>query len=647
MLVLLLGCSGDPVVPSDDSSPDSEGVEQIGSDFGAVAVTEFMASSKTWTHAGGNPADWVELTNLGDEPVRLDDWRLESGDEGHDLDGLALEPGEALVLWGDDPALGPDHTDVLLDEAGGDLQLLYPDGTLADSVSWPIQATDVAAARADDGWFLTAEATPGEANPELDLPAPTGVSGLCVLEAELEPNHLEGDTVAFQPICSESAAAIELVKAPTAATFDGSFSWTSGAEDGGRHDVVFSASVSSDRVPEASTVTFWVADDPSLGGAVDPETYTEEWGLPVFHLATDQEISQDYQAGTVTYQGETWDADIKIRGASSASFAKPSYTLEFPDEEFLLEGWEKSRNHLVLLSTFDDNSYVRQKLLYDTWLAMAEHQDVHRLTPRTFFAVVYLDGAYHGLYVGLDKVDDEFVDHAGLNRDGNLYKAVNHDASFYRESVYGGSKSDLAQGYEQKEGTSNFADLRELVAFTGDSSAEDMMSGASAWFEVEEFMDWFLLVYVTVSEDSAGKNSYLYNDPNLDPAFRYVPWDFNHSYGQNWYTARVSAQNTNTYTSRNRVFWAIQEVRMDDLVERWQGLREGPLGLAWQQETVEAWWTLIDPSAERDWAKWESAHKSHWWAGYRNDWTSYAEEKDYLRQWLADREDHLVSTHGL
>ena len=86
---------------------------------------------------------------------------------------------------------------------------------------------------------------------------------------------------------------------------------------------------------------------------------------------------------------------------------------------------------MVLITSFDDISYVRQKLVYDLWAEMADFQDVHRLTPRTFFAVVYINGEYQGLYTGCDRIDDEFVRHMGFeDGEGNLYKAVSHDANF-------------------------------------------------------------------------------------------------------------------------------------------------------------------------------------------------------------------------
>jgi hypothetical protein len=107
----------------------------------------------------------------------------------------------------------------------------------------------------------------------------------------------------------------------------------------------------------------------------------------------------------------------KVRGATSAGYPKQSYTLKFDDEELGVEEWgHKTRGHIVLIITFDDASHLRQKLVYDLYRAMADHQGVQRLVPRTFFAVVY-----HGLYVGCDRIDDELARHSGFaDGEGNL-----------------------------------------------------------------------------------------------------------------------------------------------------------------------------------------------------------------------------------
>ncbi|MCK6506597.1 CotH kinase family protein [Myxococcota bacterium] len=481
-----------------------------------------------------------------------------------------------------------------------------------------------------------------------------GTDASCALVSDLAHPYLwEGQTLAFAVECSGDLATedaeISLVSAPDGATWDPHtrrLRWTTGPADGGRHDLVFSSRpAGATSIPEATTVTAWVADDPDLALAVpvDPLAYTEEWGLPVLHLQTTGPLTTSERKATVTWMGTPYSSLAKIRGASSASYAKPGYTLDFPDDELPIEPWGVERDHLVLLSPFDDNSYVRQKLIYDQWAAICEWSGEPRLVPRTFFLVLYLDGAYHGLYIGLDRVDDEFVRQMGFDGEGNLYKAVDHDANFYLTDSGGRAKGTLHQGYEKKEGLpeGDMSDLDALVSFTGGSDTDTLLAQAEDWFALEEFMDWFLLVHYAHGEDSAGKNSYLYHDPESG-LWSYAPWDFNHSWGQNWYTLRVSSDAINTFTGTNRVFAALQADPETEalLWERFAAMREdGPFDPDWLLGQVDAYQAEIDLSARRDWDKWEDDYRSAWWADYRRGtWTDYEGELEYVRTWIEERD---------
>jgi len=682
LLSCLLACPapivGDPVtgtVDSHDSAHDTGGVTTLpDADWPRVVVNEFMAANDS-THADGTGAwsDWVELYNASDVAVDLADWTLSDDPDNpddHTLESRVLQPGEHWVVWADnDRSLGPDHLDFSLARSGGEILLSGPDGRVVDRVSYPIQASDVVAVRDGDGgvgWALSLTATPGAANADAGLAAARADApeGHCGPVTDLaQPHFLEGQPVSFGVSCGGELTLAEselvLLTQPDGAAFDAealTFDWATGPTSGGRHDLVFwdRAAGATDRVPAAATVTFWVADNPNLAGAVavDPLTYTEEWGLPVFHLTHDGSLTESYTTGETIYRGVATPHEIKIRGAASASYDKNSWTVKYDEPELEVEDWGRSRDRLVFLTTFDDNSYVRQKLIYDLWAAMADHAGESRLTPRSFFAVVYLQGVYHGLYVVIDHVDNEFVDHFGLNRDGNLYKSVNHDANFELTDYYGRTKSTPHAGYEKKEGepSDDFSDLDSLVNWSGPASASDILDGAEDWFPLGEFQDWFLLVYYSLSEDSAGKNAYLYNDPTQATRFRYVPWDFNHAWGQNWYTARTSSDSLNDYFSVNRLFWAMQTdpAGSDELWARFADLRAdgGPLSREWLEAVVDDYFAQIELSAERDWAKWSDAYHNEWWAPYReSDWTTYQEEKAYLYTWLDERADLFEDLH--
>jgi len=677
-LVTVAGCElfqPSPLVsaPQDsvsDSAFDSEDpgtTEHITPDWPLVVFNEFMADNRTGTTDGtGAYAGWIELFNPSIEPVDLDDWTI-SNDHGepgvHRLEQLSIPAWGRLLLWADaTPSLGPDHLGLSMDAAGGQLRLYAPDGTPMDGLSFGQQAADHAAARVLDGdveWIITAEPTPGATNggtgsgwgqawPEPPEP--------CSLISDLvELNYLEGDAVAFTASCGGTlgtSAALVPVALPDGASWDGArVTWPTGPASGGRIDLVFQITTQgvSGELPSAEAVTFWVADNPTVVDNVPvvAADYTEEWGLPVMHAQTWSEIGEGYVATELVFGGLAYSALIKVRGASSSHYPKPGYTLEFLAAEIDIPAWGVARDHLVLVSPFDDNAYVRQKLVYDQWAAMAEFWGVERLAPRSFFTVLYLDGVYQGLFMALDRVDNEFLEHQGFDPAAGLYKSVSHDGNFYLTDSGGNAKDTLHDGYEKKEGApeDDYTELDALVSFTGNAAdAQALVDGAGDWIDLAEFMDWFLLVHYSLAEDSAGKNAYLARAPD-EPVFHYVPWDFNHAWGQDWRTYREDSSTLNHFTSKNRVFWAIQDLEAADaeLWDRYRSMAQpgGPFDPSWLSAQLDVYYALIEPSAQRDWDRWGGEYTSYGgWSSYRDgkdDWTDYQGEKAYLYQWLDER----------
>lgn len=430
---------------------------------------------------------------------------------------------------------------------------------------------------------------------------------------------------------------------------NGDLSWETTLDQAGRYDFYLNVyRPSAVPVPAETTgVTIWIADAMSEPEniTVEPSSYREEWGLPVFHIEPSGPITQTYTSATVTFMGHEYAAEIKIRGAVSTRFPKNSFTVRFGDED--LDTGELGmgdEDHIVLITTFDDNSYVRQKLAYDLWTDIADFWAVDRLTPRTFFAVVYLSGTYHGLYVACDRIDDHFAREMGLSEDGNLYKAISHDANFTRVNASGGPKTTLHDGYEKKEGEPQagepgaWDDLDALVAFTADSDDETFMTSVRDWIRVDEFMDWFLFAQYIVAADSAGKNSFLYNDPE-NREFRYIPWDLNHSFGQSWITSHVSPEDLADYRGRNAIFahFLSHPETAEVLWNRRQALiDDGPLRAGWFREQLEDYYELIEPSARRDWDRWGTQHQE-----YFSAWDPIADgfegEREYLYEWIDAR----------
>ena len=499
----------------------------------------------------------------------------------------------------------------------------------------------------------------GGADSGAPAPAPANDARTCGLVALADAEAwVEGETVTVEVACALEPDAIDQIDVlglPDGATWspsEGRLTWPTDGADAGTWRLTFAAP-GGGGVPETRVVELPIVDDPEAPGAAppDPERYVEEWGLPVIHIDPERELNPSKTDARLTIAGHGIDGTAKLRGATSLAYPKNSFTLDFEGEEAELEGWgDRSRGHMVLISGFDDNSYVRQKLVFDTWAAMAEAEGDPRLTPRTAFVVVYLSGVYHGLYIACDRIDDEFARHMGLSGDSELYKAVSHDANYDVVDEDGAPKEDLAQGWEKKEGEDleDFDSLRALTAFVGAATPGEFAGEGDDWLHLDEFIDWWILVTWTLAEDSAGKNHYLFVDPE-DGRGRFVPWDFNASYGQSWKTKRYDADLVRDHTEHNRAFRLLWED---------PGLREratlrlerlsadgGPLTADWQLDQVAAYYERIGPAVERDEARWGEAYRefNRWreLRDSRDDWNDAAGERAYVEAWIAARPDGM------
>jgi spore coat protein H len=468
-------------------------------------------------------------------------------------------------------------------------------------------------------------------------PPPRG----CSLVASGEVHVEEGASVRLTVACADGslpAAPITLSGAPEAATFDGSaLTWTTTLADGGRYDLAFSTTEG-----DAGEATLWVSDafDASGNTPVDPFTYTEEDGLPVFHLFTATDLNNTYDtAAQLVYAGRSYAVEMQTRGASSLYYPQQSYTVKFDgDDRFDAAALGLSEfDDLILQTTFDDVAGVRNVLSHRVWASL----DPGRLAPQTFLVVVYKDGAFQGLYQAIERVDDDFYAARGLAETGDVYKSVNHDANFYGTNAYGGTKSTWHDGYEKIDGTpaegevGAFTTLDALVSWVATTDGDSFRADLDQHVDTDEFIDWFVFVTYGMVTDSGGKNAHLFNDPLTDTAFRVTPWDYNASWGQEWETSKIDVSYTQDFTWTNNVF--ARMLADPELAERlWSRYRAhletGALADGVVRAEADA---LLDASVwarERNWRQWGIRYR-----GYFGHSTTVASEADYLRDWTEGR----------
>jgi hypothetical protein len=149
---------------------------RVGLQAMAIMISEFMADNATTIEDPDEPGeypDWIELVNLGEEPVNLNGFYLTD-----DLQrptkfrisaDIILAPGDTVLFWADgDPQQGPRHLNFKLSKQGEAVGLFHRDGaTPIDTVVFTLQHADVAYGRCwaqGDAWEFLYLPTPGQRN---------------------------------------------------------------------------------------------------------------------------------------------------------------------------------------------------------------------------------------------------------------------------------------------------------------------------------------------------------------------------------------------------------------------------------------------------------------------------------------------------
>lgn len=397
----------------------------------------------------------------------------------------------------------------------------------------------------------------------------------------------------------------------------------------------------------AAADTGATAGDSGMEPATGPDPFAlqEEDGLPVVHLWVASEVNDaDYVPAVLVYRGHSYQGvQAKFRGKTSLRYPKKSFTIKLAKNDLFAEPAQgmNERRRIVLTTTFDDNSYVRQRMAYALW---------NRLDPtievRSYNAVLYLNGAYHGLYLVGDHIDDELMEASGLWPHGNLYKARTNDANFRLVDRRKRRKESLARGYTKEEGSpaahedGAFDDLLALVRWVAEAPAEQIVAEIDWRLDRADFEAWLVLVSSIEATDSEGKNSYLYHDARLDaPDARWhcVPWDFNASFGQNYRTRRLQSDRLpEIYGDFNALFAHL--VTIPELQASLAQRYHDALNRNWKSHQVlalfDAYSDEVAAAAERDEQLWGEAMRDFW---NRDPFNTYAEERAYTRQWIADR----------
>ena len=465
---------------------------------------------------------------------------------------------------------------------------------------------------------------------------------------------LEGETVTFDAACATgTAGSFRIDPLPAGATFDGThFQWTPGLDQAAVYHLHLADSLSGD----VAEVKVGVADDftnPHNVLVKDPTQYEEEYGVPVIFVSPGPNSFTTEIPVTLVYGGHTYAATGKKRGVTSTAYPKNSYVFTFPKDDKFSDPahFDHKKRRIAVTNTFDDNSLLRNRMAYAMWAQM----DPGHIRLQAYDAVVYLNGKFWGVYTVSDRIDHNLLKNEGVAETGNLFEAREHQADWRLvEGTSGAAKVVVHEGFEKKDGTPKdgqpgaWTDLDDDITWVATATNADFNANAGTRFDLRDYEDWWIFVTFMLAEDNAAKNSFHYHDVAAGGPFRYIPWDFNATFGQDWQTRRRDATAYNDFSYANHLFERMlgSGTIRSAMRARYRATLDGP----WKKTDLDALFdgyaAEIAPVAHRDEAKWGATYRSYpAWAD-RTDFNSWDDEVRYLRNWIDRRWDYASKNYA-
>lgn len=236
-------------------------------------------------------------------------------------------------------------------------------------------------------------------------------------------------------------------------------------------------------------------------------------------------IDEEYYSANITI-GDTKIENIGIRtkGFSSlqsvASSDSDRYSFRVKFDKYVDGQNLNGLNELVLNNNFQDPSYMREYLSYKAL------EELGVDVPETSYANIYVNGELFGFYLAVEAVDDSFVERIADSdsTDVKLYKADGENSTLVDEASL--------SGFELKSGEDDsMAGLKKLVSAINsieDGNKDDIESV----FDVDTFLKSIAVNTVVGNYDSYnGSKAHNYFLLEEDGVFKYIPWDFNMSFG--------------------------------------------------------------------------------------------------------------------
>lgn len=318
----------------------------------------------------------------------------------------------------------------------------------------------------------------------------------------------------------------------------------------------------------------------------------------------------------------TESVKLHVRGNSSRWFDKQSYSVKVidaagEDKNVKLLGMEKDHDW-VLHGPFLDKTLIRN------YLAMNIAGELMDYAPDVRFCEVVRNGEYQGLYVLMETVSrgkgrieiekpNTLRNVTGyifeLNNDSEMvpvtamdnftkYVSILRKSAFF-DIVYPG-KTQLTP--ELKEYIERDVSVFEKALYSFDY--DSYKYGFPRNVDVDEFVDYYILMEVFLQHDTGNRSTYFYKDVNGQ--FKPCVWDFNND------LENISQINDDDFGVRKFVMvqapWFLmmskEETFIQQVIDRYRELRSGMLSDEYLEQYIQDTVNFLGNAVDRNYAVW-------------------------------------------
>ena len=522
----------------------------------APRITEFLAANVSrLADEDREFSDWIEVHNPGNVAISLAGYHFT--DDAANLGkwtfpAVTLDSGAYLVIFASgknriDPASRL-HTNFRLSADGEYLALVAPDGVTVVSdfaPSYPTQFENESfgfdSSAEDLVWSFFSIPTPGGPN------SGGTHAGPIISVVEENPAQPKVGPLTVAVIVRPANDPVATVMLYYRKMF-GTETMLPLNDDGVAGDTVAGDGVWTTVIPGAALapgeMTRWrfVAADrmgaetkePAFRARLDSHQYFGtvardsriRSSLPVLHWFTSRSAaagSAGGSRGAVYYNGEFYDNVLfRLHGQSSAGFPKKSYNIDFNRTQRFL--WSTNAPRVAdidLLTNWADKSKVRHVLAYEVMResGVAAH---FACTVR-----VQQNGDFFSTADLVEDADETYLERAGLNKDGALYKV-------YANQLNRGSGNNATTGVQKK--TRRFENNADLQALINGLNLRGQALGNYLYdnIDIPRCVNLLAANSVIRNIDMHSKNWYIYRDTGRSGEWAILPWDLDLSHGRVW-----------------------------------------------------------------------------------------------------------------